>query len=250
MMRALALLLVLLGGCTFGGKAPPVYHCSVEEPRCPAGLGCVSGWCVAPGKLEAGADLAGGGDAASDRGVEPRDATADRGADKKRPPDQRPIDQNLVANGCAATVPVADRQAFPLQVMFGCAGKVTYPSRGSLCATGWSVCTSSQWMNLRKSMTPAAHYWIDDSLKWASGAVWDGGASQCYVGGAATGTCPTGSPMRVCKGAPATKVTDGKGNTCFWTGCGYAAPTPSQYFGGCNDPGDGSNLTAGTLCCK
>jgi hypothetical protein len=119
--------------------------------------------------------------------------------------------------------------------MAGCPGTVTWANRATLCASGAHVCSATEWTAKRGTAAPAFSYWTSDDLKYNSGTF-----VGCYASLTSGTACTAGRPMRVCTGA-----SDQKGNTCQYTDCGYNAPTPNQYFGGCNnDP------TAGALCCK
>jgi hypothetical protein len=59
MNHRLALVVVLLGGCTFNAPPPATYRCSAENPSCPAGQTCVGNLCVSS-SADARADLARG----------------------------------------------------------------------------------------------------------------------------------------------------------------------------------------------
>ncbi|TQF15277.1 hypothetical protein FJV41_14470 [Myxococcus llanfairpwllgwyngyllgogerychwyrndrobwllllantysiliogogogochensis] len=117
--------------------------------------------------------------------------------------------------------------------MAGCAGKVTWGSRASLCAPGFRPASAREWDTLFLGLAPAHNYWTNDDLRYSGVS---GTCSVSYVTGTA---CPAGQPMRVCTAAG----TDAEGNTCNWTGCGLLANTPNRFFGGC-----AGNTTAGTLC--
>lgn len=118
--------------------------------------------------------------------------------------------------------------------MRGCAGKVTFAQRASLCASGFRVCTAAEWVSRRGSTAPSYSYWTNDNLRY------NGTVGACYVSVTAGSLCSGGAePMRVCSGS-----VDPLGNTCQWVNCGLNTITPNQYFGGCIN-----NTTAGALCC-
>ena len=118
--------------------------------------------------------------------------------------------------------------------MIGCAGKVTFPKRVSLCnPQKYKTCTAVQWVTGHGAKAPKYNYWTDNVLHYL------GPKSYCYVSPSYGNKCWPAMPMRVCAGDP-----DPLGNKCNWMGCGYNTPTPKHFFGGCND-----NPTAGTLCC-
>ncbi|MCP3098408.1 hypothetical protein LZ198_05890 [Myxococcus sp. K15C18031901] len=117
--------------------------------------------------------------------------------------------------------------------LVGCAGKVTWDKRASLCAPGWSVSNALNWTQNSGSMAPTHNYWTNDDLRYS------GSASACSVSPTSGTYCGANVPMRVCTPAG----NDPEGNACNWRNCGYLATTPNQYFGGC-----AGNTTAGTLC--
>jgi hypothetical protein len=125
--------------------------------------------------------------------------------------------------------------------MAGCSGKVTFANRATLCATGYKVCTSSQWMNNRGTAGPTYHYWVNDAPMYWKGT--DSYGTQCAASSApfsGGGMCKSAdAPMRVCAGNY-----DPLNNVCNWKSCGWINYTPNQYFGGCD-----GNTTAGALCC-
>lgn len=116
----------------------------------------------------------------------------------------------------------------------GCAGKVTWSQRATLCGPGSRPCTAAEWVDARGSQVPTHDYWTNDNLRYG------GTSSSCYASTTSGAACPTGQPMRVCT----SNGTDQEGNACNWTSCGYGSASPNQYFGGC-----ANNTTAGTLCC-
>ena len=118
--------------------------------------------------------------------------------------------------------------------MVGCAGTVTWPSRDTLCALGWSSCSALEWTERRNGVAPAHNYWTSDNLGY------NGTSAECSVSTTATYSCPDNYPMRVCSASP-----DPEGNVCNWLNCGYNVSTPNEYFGGCV-----GNETAGTVCCR
>jgi hypothetical protein len=117
--------------------------------------------------------------------------------------------------------------------MYGCAGVKTWTDRASLCAPGHSVCSAAEWMRKRGSSSPGYNFWTRDFLGYGGS-----GPNACHA------SLTVGDPscvdsMRVCQQNP-----DALGNACNWTGCGYDAASPVEYFGGAC-----GNTTAGTLCC-
>lgn len=141
--------------------------------------------------------------------------------------------------GCADSSSVKDVQRFYSQSMFGCAGNVTKEQAGSLCKSGWHVCSADEFSQKNSygsgnAEAPTHHYWTSTNLKY-SGA----GSNSCSVSATSGATC--NQPMRVCTPSP----TDPLGNQCNWINCGYDGSTSNRYFGGC-----ANNTTAGTLCCE
>ncbi|MBL8719915.1 MAG: hypothetical protein JNL79_28280 [Myxococcales bacterium] len=122
--------------------------------------------------------------------------------------------------------------------VFGCAGKVTFDARASLCGAGHHVCSATEWVAGHGASVPKHHYWTSDALKYS------GTGGTCAVSKTTGSDCGPSTPMRVCAGTGAAAVTDPEGNVCNWVGCGYETNAPVHYFGGC-----AGNTTAGTLCC-
>jgi hypothetical protein len=116
--------------------------------------------------------------------------------------------------------------------MVGCAGRVTYGNRATLCPAGTTVCGAAQWVARRAGKKPTFNYWTEEYL------LWTGQNQNCAA--VTNGNGCNGTPMRVCAAN-----TDPLGNRCNWTNCGLGGTSPNQYFGGCQD-----NPYAGTLCCK
>jgi hypothetical protein len=137
---------------------------------------------------------------------------------------------------CIASAGCADgsaEQVFANGVV-GCAGAVTFPNRGTLCAAGYRPLTSHEWLMTMGSSVPEHHYWTDDPLKFTGT-----GSGACSVSLSRGTDCGANTPMRVC----ATTSVDPEGNVCNWTHCTMQEYTSSDfYFGGC------SSATAGTLC--
>ncbi len=122
--------------------------------------------------------------------------------------------------------------------MVGCAGKVLYANRATLCGPTLHVCSAKEWADGNGTTAPQYNYWVNDQLRYYNGD--DGNCGASANGGAGWAACDSAdSPMRVCAAN-----TDPLGNTCNWTGCGLNSKTPKEYFGGCN-----GNWRAGTLCC-
>gem|GEM_PF-3040684 len=139
------------------------------------------------------------------------------------------------ASGCASWY--WGQQGFSSD-MYGCYGSETFANRANLCASGWHVCSVSEYRNRRGSVVPGFHYWTDEELEYNGG-----GPNNCYVTPVGGGGyyCGAATPMRVC----APNQQDSWGNWCNWYNCGYGATSPVEYFGGCS-----TNTTAGTLCCQ
>ncbi len=123
--------------------------------------------------------------------------------------------------------------------VYGCAGKVSFAQKQTLCAPGVRVCTANEWVAQRGTLAPTHNYWTADALRYGGTASGCFGSPSLFVGADGCPGDPTPSPMRVCAAA-----SDPLGNTCTWVGCGLEAASPSEYFGGCQD-----NDTAGALCC-
>ncbi len=152
----------------------------------------------------------------------------------------------LDAGGCADTASVKGVQRFWSGDMFGCAGKVAFQDRASLCGAGHHVCSATEFVEKNTVggehlEAPKQHYWVDEQLGYG------GSAGACWA--SRTGTsCGAGNSMRVCAPPVAGGMysVDLQGNGCNWTGCGLgSSDTTSDYFGGCKN-----NPTAGTLCCR
>ena len=126
--------------------------------------------------------------------------------------------------------------------MVGCSGKVSFPSRATLCGAGARVCTSAQWVAWSAGQAPTYHYWVDDGPRYYRGT--DQNGTQCAASDVQLvgyGACNEAlSPMRVCRSSS----NDPLNNICNWTNCGWKSYSPNRYFGGCND-----NYTSGALCC-
>ncbi|MBS2015617.1 MAG: hypothetical protein JST00_22205 [Deltaproteobacteria bacterium] len=119
--------------------------------------------------------------------------------------------------------------------MVGCAAKIGYPQRGSLCPAGTHVCSPLEWVQRHGTKKPTYNYWTSVNLGWA------GRDGSCSVDDQARfGWYACTYPMRVCTG-----YNDPLGNRCNWRNCGFQSNSPNHYFGGCE-----GNPTAGTLCCN
>jgi hypothetical protein len=145
----------------------------------------------------------------------------------------------VCCTGCANGTPTD----FFEDDMVGCGGSVSFGNAINLCAPGYHVCSSAEWLSLYvnhstggTAIPPTHDYWTADPLQYVNG----GTTNDCEVV-LSGGTQCTGSAMRVC-----TTGTDSFGNTCGETGCGLNTTTPAlpQFFGGCS-----AAETAGTLCC-
>ncbi len=148
--------------------------------------------------------------------------------------------------GCLNHSSVKGVQRFWNGNMFGCAGKVAFPERASLCATGYHVCSASEFVannsfNGQHVEAPKYHYWVADQLGYG------GTSGSCWAAKLGT-SCGQDNSMRIC--APpvggGTVSFDQVGNKCNWTGCDLlgSGGDSDDYLGGCL-----GNLTAGTLCC-
>jgi hypothetical protein len=146
------------------------------------------------------------------------------------PPDSAPTLDASIPNGCASGVTTQNFDP----VMAGCAGSVMWADRGTLCGAGRVSCAAAWWTSLRNGAVPTHNYWTADDLAWSGS-----GTNACAAVTTGGTACSPGDPMRVCGSA-----SDPEGNACNWTGCGFGATTPNQYFGGCVN-----NHTAGALCC-
>lgn len=123
--------------------------------------------------------------------------------------------------------------------MVGCAGKVLYPNRATLCGPTLHVCSAKEWADGNGTTAPQYNYWVNDPLRYYTGTS-DACGASVTDGGYYWKSCSSAdSPMRVCA-----DETDPLGNTCNWTECGLDGTSPNEYFGGCNN-----NWYAGTLCC-
>ena len=136
--------------------------------------------------------------------------------------------------GCA---PGALEESFG-EGMRGCAGTVTNPNAASLCGVGWSVCALESWLSMRNGMAPSFNYWVAEDATQLSLDFEPGG---CFFIAGGNEECGDESPARVC-----TDFTDSLGNTCQEINCGFEAPLPNEFLGGCLE----ADSTAGTLCCR
>ena len=214
------------------------------------GLAAASGLAIAAAGLEAcvandtvvvdaGADTSIDSPVVVDSG---NDASDSGGNDAAADVDAAPLPVRCVGDGGV--------QDFDGGKMFGCAGKVTWPKRATLCGPTCTVCSATTWA--AQGAVPTHNYWTDDRLTWKGSkpgsceADLDGGSSACGTPPVDSGLDANEFPMRVCVtgDAATTPVTDPEGNTCYWHDCGFNQTQPSAYFGGCNQ-----DLTAGSLCC-
>jgi len=159
--------------------------------------------------------------------------------------------QNGIATGANSETPsqAFDLRTFPCSAnasdvkrfsptVFGCAGKVTFANRASLCKGGATVVPAKDWTAYQAGASPVApsySYWTDTLLKYSGN-----GANACYVSQSVGSDCGSTTPMRV---VPQAASPDGLGNTYNWYGCGDGANVPNRYYGGC-----AGSLYAGTLC--
>ncbi len=160
------------------------------------------------------------------------DTVWDPAADIVFDPAPDPVADTPYPTGCSDG---SEEDVFVPGSMVGCAGRVGWPSRDSLCATGWSACTAEQWVARRAGGTPGHNYWTDDDLRWTGTG--PGNCAALFAGG---NWCGPDVPMRVCADHE-----DPEGNLCNWIHCGLASTAPDEWFGGCQE-----NPTAGTLCCR
>jgi hypothetical protein len=136
------------------------------------------------------------------------------------------------SDSCALTSTA--RQAFQYAGMVGCAGKVTFDQRATLCGEGFHPASAVNYYTDYGAVTPSHDYWVNDALKYNGS-----GPGSCWVSTTTGNSCNANQPMRVCSSS-----VDPEGNTCNWTGCAFGSGhTESDFFGGCN-----GNATAGTLC--
>jgi len=117
--------------------------------------------------------------------------------------------------------------------MVGCAGKVRWDKRDTLCSKFFRVCKAEEWVDRRGGKKPTYNYWTDDALRYY------GASHTCYASPNKGYSCYSGEPMRVCAGH-----SDPEGNACNWINCGFQKYKPNEYFGGCM-----KNPTAGAICC-
>ncbi|MBL8721864.1 MAG: hypothetical protein JNL79_38110 [Myxococcales bacterium] len=144
--------------------------------------------------------------------------------------------------GCASGSPRQTFSSSSFSGMWGCSGTSTWSGASTLCASGYHVCSATEFSSRRGSTIPSHHYWVSDYLN-GSGSE---GACKASKSTASGNFCPTDAPMRVCG---STKY-DASGNFCTWVACGYESTSSSLYYGGCNDDGSSHGLQAGALCCN
>lgn len=200
------------------------------DPACGAGHRCIDGRCVAPdtGAADLHRDRTTKDMQRRDKPLSPADLKKPKPDTIQQPDLQQPPD--LIAQGAGCTDGTIE-QVFT-QRMVGCAGKVSWSSRATLCRGGSRVCTAKEWVARWGNIKPTYSYWTDDDLRY----IGLGGA--CYVMLNWGSTCP-GQPMRVCAGNK-----DPLGNLCNWIGCGFQKVSPNLHFGGCKN-----NPSAGAICC-
>jgi hypothetical protein len=116
--------------------------------------------------------------------------------------------------------------------IIGCAGRVGWGNRESLCGPRQVAIPSSMWPGQRGTLAPTHNYWTNEALLYSGF-----GSSNCSVSTTTGFSCGMDNPMHVCTASG----TDSEGNSCVWTHCGLNATTPDQFFGGCGD-------TAGVVC--
>ena len=61
------------------------------------------------------------------------------------------IDQVALEDGCADGT---NDDVFD-NTMVGCAGRVSYANRSSLCASGWHACSAEEWVGTRRGHVPS-----------------------------------------------------------------------------------------------
>jgi hypothetical protein len=143
--------------------------------------------------------------------------------------------QSVSASVISACASGTNTQVFTDSGLVGCAGKVTWPERGTLCALGYHVASADEFVKLSNGVAPLHDYWVDDPL--LRGGTLSGKCSANYTSGT---PCPSDRPMRVCIDSG---LNDPEGNTCHFQRCGLNSTTSNDHFGGCN-----WGLTAGALC--
>lgn len=145
-----------------------------------------------------------------------------------------------VTVACAAGTTV--EQVFTSSV-HGCAGTGAHSSASALCAPGWHVCSSAEWVAKFGGVTSPTHdYWVADILWFSNTQNANNNCAVALVGTSGYSSCgpPDGPSMLVCAGSQP----DPEGNYCNITGCGLNKPTPIESFGGCP-----KTDTAGAACC-
>ena len=75
--------------------------------------------------------------------------------------------------------------------MKGCAATLEFSVRSAMCAPGWHVCSSAEWVARSNQKVPTYNYWTNDNLKYSSDS------NGCVVS-AVAGTDCGATPMRVC----------------------------------------------------
>src|SRR5207249_3815875 len=140
-------------------------------------------------------------------------------------------------------------------VMAGCGGSVVLASNGTLCTPGCHVCSSTEYVANNGGLEPNLHYWLSDLLFSYGSSPGNRLGSPTNPGGA---TCGAGSSMLVCDGVTTRNPnTDGEGNNCSWSHCGYGTDGlgslnggVDEFLGGCAVANSGgTDITAGALCC-
>jgi hypothetical protein len=134
---------------------------------------------------------------------------------------------------------VLPRQTFTAE-MVGCGGAVEAKSSSSLCGSGCTVASATEWTQYSGKLVPNAHYWTsEDGLRLFQSTA--AGLPPCLVGDKGVvlknyTECGANTVARVC-GNFASK--DPYGNVC--------APTcpGARYMGGC---GGATTDTAGAIC--
>lgn len=96
--------------------------------------------------------------------------------------------------------------------MWGCSGTSTWSGASTLCASGYHVCSATEFSSRRGSTIPSHHYWVSDYLN-GSGSEGACKASKHRLG--------QSLPDRRADARVRLDEIDASGNFCTWVACGY-----------------------------
>jgi hypothetical protein len=120
--------------------------------------------------------------------------------------------------------------------LVGCPGSVTQDNAKNLCAAGYHIVSSREWVEMHSTLQPTHNYWTYDKMPFVRGA-----SGSCVAESAASASnTACASNMHLCTPGG----TDAEGNQCGTVKCGITDAASNQYVGGCS----AASSTAGALC--